>query len=351
MTAPLDLSLQVEISVNGGPILTELVSLQVEPAGPSSGCGGSCPLGQLCYCSGTPPNTTCSCDTWLTAPEIEIPLIPGDQISVAVSPASTANPEIDPSDDVMLLNFDGQPVGWDRRVELVEVIWPQSPCDPCSIIRANIATEGFNLPEGSTVDASFELEYLVNGTTVDIELVALSLSHGGGGGPCGQPCPLGEVCYCHGLPPDCDCGTWIKAPEIETELHAGDEIMVLLRPVPGALPELPGFDENDDEVMTPEPTCQDLINAGDGLLGDICGPNGEPDCQVDLFDFRCLAHDWLSCNEPLDANCKGCKFYSCYTGKDCQAGTRLGSVRTKADCGALGGQSVRCGVLGKCENL
>lgn len=48
---------------------------------------------------------------------------------------------------------------------------------------------------------------------------------------------------------------------------------------------------------------------------------------------------------------KGPDYYLCYTKKDCAAGSYLGSVKTKADCQAVGGKSVRKGLLGSCENL
>lgn len=48
---------------------------------------------------------------------------------------------------------------------------------------------------------------------------------------------------------------------------------------------------------------------------------------------------------------KGADYYLCYTKKDCAAGSYLGSVKTKEDCQAVGGKSVRKGLLGSCENL
>jgi len=52
------------------------------------------------------------------------------------------------------------------------------------------------------------------------------------------------------------------------------------------------------------PVCQDIID--DGLLAasDISGPDGTPDCYVNLYDFAAIAGDWLSCNDPQNAECE-----------------------------------------------
>ena len=39
-------------------------------------------------------------------------------------------------------------------------------------------------------------------------------------------------------------------------------------------------------MTTNEPKCP-------GLIADLSGPTGEPDCVVDLIDFSVLASEWL----------------------------------------------------------
>ncbi len=51
------------------------------------------------------------------------------------------------------------------------------------------------------------------------------------------------------------------------------------------------------------PTCADVIADGKVLMGDVSGPDGVPDCRVDLYDFARLALDWLRCNDPGEAEC------------------------------------------------
>jgi len=57
-------------------------------------------------------------------------------------------------------------------------------------------------------------------------------------------------------------------------------------------------------ITVSDPTCQDVID--DGLLkaSDISGPEGTPDCYVDLYDFAAFAGEWLSCNDPQDIGCE-----------------------------------------------
>ena len=55
------------------------------------------------------------------------------------------------------------------------------------------------------------------------------------------------------------------------------------------------------EVISP--TCADVIAEGLLLVGDISGPDGTPDCRVDLIDFAVMALDWLACNDPAEPEC------------------------------------------------
>ena len=61
--------------------------------------------------------------------------------------------------------------------------------------------------------------------------------------------------------------------------------------------------ENSDDVQIYIPTCEDLRNDGGAIAGDISGPEGVPDCLVNLNDFAIIALDWLYCNNPEDTDC------------------------------------------------
>lgn len=56
------------------------------------------------------------------------------------------------------------------------------------------------------------------------------------------------------------------------------------------------------EVISP--TCADVIAEGKLMPGDVSGPDGTPDCRIDLFDFVKMAQDWLRCNDPRAVECE-----------------------------------------------
>jgi len=61
----------------------------------------------------------------------------------------------------------------------------------------------------------------------------------------------------------------------------------------------------DEVTITVEdPTCQDIINDGLLIMGDISGPEEVPDCYVDLYDFAVFAGNWLRCNDPQNSECE-----------------------------------------------
>jgi len=62
------------------------------------------------------------------------------------------------------------------------------------------------------------------------------------------------------------------------------------------------YDEVTIEVASP--TCQDVIDDGLLMPVDISGPEGTPDCRIDLYDFAAFAGNWLRCNNPQDLNCE-----------------------------------------------
>ena len=51
-------------------------------------------------------------------------------------------------------------------------------------------------------------------------------------------------------------------------------------------------------------SCQEQIDLGYLLPGDISGPAGLPDCQVNMYDFAEIAENWTVCVDPADpVNC------------------------------------------------
>ncbi len=56
-------------------------------------------------------------------------------------------------------------------------------------------------------------------------------------------------------------------------------------------------------IVVVVPTCADVLADGLGYAIDLSGPEGVPDCHVDMFDFMVLIQDWLKCNDPADPIC------------------------------------------------
>ena len=61
----------------------------------------------------------------------------------------------------------------------------------------------------------------------------------------------------------------------------------------------------DELTITVEnPTCQDVIDNGLMIMGDLSGPEWTPDCYINLYDFAAFAGNWLRCNNPQDPQCE-----------------------------------------------
>lgn len=66
-----------------------------------------------------------------------------------------------------------------------------------------------------------------------------------------------------------------------------------------------GMAENSDTIMitVTSPTCADVIADGLTMPVDISGPDGSPDCKVDLYDLAEFARYWTKCNDPALPDC------------------------------------------------
>jgi hypothetical protein len=54
---------------------------------------------------------------------------------------------------------------------------------------------------------------------------------------------------------------------------------------------------------TGAPFVQGQLICEKNLITDISGPEGKPDCYVDIYDLITLATSWLQCNDPLAIEC------------------------------------------------
>lgn len=265
-STPDDVSTEVEVRVNGATVGSGIVPVGVTGATPSScapaACGGSCGGGTFDGASGVMgcrPDGAATCEC--ASPELEfalpmVPLRPEDEIMVLLRPAPGALPDFDPSDDVRILTFGS----WNRTLESFDV--EPDPTGPGSIIRAHLRVQLFeqnSVPLPMDTRVTFEQQ----GTEIGDEIMVILMPAPGaqpfcapascGAGVCGQANVNGadNDMFCD--PVECDCRLLGLSVQIATPVPVppGDEIVVILRPAPGALPELPGF--GDDELPRPPP--------------------------------------------------------------------------------------------------
>jgi len=80
-------------------------------------------------------------------------------------------------------------------------------------------------------------------------------------------------------------------PEKLVAILAAEEVEMLL------------VNEAGGDPVIPETPCEQQITGVSQLIADIWGPEGKPDCRVDLFDFFKVAELYLNCNDPNDPLC------------------------------------------------
>jgi len=283
-TAPRDLSTGMDLIVNGSPISSLIIPATVDgPIGDCGlgGCNGGCGNGTI---DGLANDLFChpeECDCGprdLVASFPPSPLLTGDEIMVILYPAPGALPEPNMGDDsVSMASWDGEPVFWDRRIEAVSLI-----PDPSTPGRFDVEVTWSAGIAGISSRAILrtDIVVLVNGEPVGLEGGCLDWIVPNTGRPCSVNCdePTCGDYFCGGSqnnalcrPFDspsggyCACATdSLNATISGISLQPEDEIMVILRPAPGALPPLPGF-EDDDATVIPGP-CPGDLNA-DGLIG------------------------------------------------------------------------------------
>ena len=275
-SVPLDLSTEVQILVNGTPASSSTYLVSVDPASgfctDGGSCGGSCGSGYidgvfnqlLCLPEG-PGDCACRFPS-ITAPSGSPPpeLQVEDEIMVLLMPAAGALPDPDPSDDVMIITFDGDPIYWNRQITSVDVTPTPVGTDLWDVrVDGAVQFKGL-LPYADwngEVHLGMNLDVLVNGTTVasaPLDFDPLPLASGVGCS-CGQTCatgPLGEdlECFWDPVRAVCSCN-WIWEQTFPgIALAPGDSLTIHAIPVPGALPELPGFEEDDEFDLACCPT-------------------------------------------------------------------------------------------------
>ncbi len=334
-----DLSTEFEVRVNGVPLDTETITLMADPgSGPSPTgscfdcagiCGGTCGAGsgtdwdcvrdadcfpggvQDCKCIGKPGG---GIDPPILPLATAVSLQPGDEIMVLLRPAPGALPETEPSDDVRVITFSGQTVGWNRRILSVDILpSPVHLPDSFFDIWVDIDVAAIN-QSGQTLEIGTEVELLINGVPAGAQSPCLdwisAVAPCSGvecSGTCGSTGCSGSsgsaTCQITGDLSVCACTSdpySILFPAVIVE--PDDVLVVTLRPVPGALPELPGFGDDDEEDCRPEdPTL--VIRAGtpDVLSWDETAESYDV-VRGDLATLRSSSGDFTPATQTCEGN-------------------------------------------------
>jgi hypothetical protein len=194
---------------------------------------------------------------------------------VLLRPAPGAVPESDTSNDSLRITFDGNPTYWNRSItSIVPTPSPGGPDMWDIAVGGAIQFKGLDpfVDFNGQVHLGMDVEVQVNGTPVATTPVGFDpfpLATGVGCA-CNDPCatgPLGETLDCFWDPNviDCTCN-WLWNETIPgVPASTGDEIIVLLRPAPGALPELPPLPDDDEFplVCCPFGTDVDVLPTAD----------------------------------------------------------------------------------------
>ncbi|MEC9373830.1 MAG: hypothetical protein VYC34_08300 [Planctomycetota bacterium] len=308
-SAPLVLDTEIALEVNGIRRNASIVQYDLNALGgcvDGGNCGGSCGNYSqdgfadllLCVREGTGPGgqSDCACRTpTITANFPGVDLEPGDAVRFILAPGPGGLPEQDTTNDFIRETFDGDPIFWERRLKNVRL---EEDAAGAHHDRFDVDTIG------DTNERPASLAYIViillNGVEVnsDVACNGLFIANPGGCDSCGNLC---HVADCDGDPitlhceiqqyfdPTCYCtATSVWGFELPEPLTPDDEVLVVLRPAPGALPELPGFEE-DEEAVRLDPCPADLD--GDGVVG--------------AADLAALLGSWAEFGVPADFNGDG----------------------------------------------
>lgn len=318
-SAPLNLSTEAVLRVNGVDRASVTTTAIVAGGsgvgcGPGLGCVGGCGnvsidggMAAALLCSHQGPCDATGCDCACEFPPIlglfpPQPLGPGDEIVVILRPAPGALPEPDPTPDERHIGaWDGEPLFWDRGVESVRLIPLGTPgaYDVKVMWGFGIRTAGAGARMGTDIvvragGVEVGVHAACDGWITAPPGVGCMACDGSGCGSvmCGSTAtPMTcRLIQNNGGDAFCGCGQGGLCDVVPgVVVTTGDEIVVILRPAPGALPTLPGF-EDDDERTARVPGCVGDLD-GDGVVG--------------APDLALLLGDWAAPGGPADLNGDG----------------------------------------------
>lgn len=326
-SAPVNASMLVSLRRNGvavpGGIAT--INVQLNPGAGfcgAGGCGPGCGSGYVngvlntMLCLEDPPGCpsgNCDCECRIPSITWEFPgqeFEPGDEITVILTPlpGSASDPTGDPN--TWKTTFDGLPYFWNRQVQSVEILPPESgrPGKVDLLVSGAVIWHGVIQPS----DLAFEVHLVdATGHSVASGLVGGSMSPSGdalacGGIGCGGLCGVwnGVQVDCYSFPNiwflPCVCGGNWLFPFPDWDPSDLDGLSIVLKPAPGSLPELPGLPSDPTPICPPSDLTGDCKVNGDDL-GELLGQWGpcagcsadfDHDGDVDGNDLGELLGDW-----------------------------------------------------------
>jgi hypothetical protein len=314
--APFDASMDMIVLVNGtcvAPATRFELNIDSHTAGACGAgppCSGSCGsytlngddgLPLLCYKDGecTPTFCDCDCGAWLSAVIPDVSLVVGDEITIILYPAPAAT---DPDfHHITRMTFDGGVTAWNRGLETLTAT--PGPAGGMDVEVSGYVEYGGD-PEAfpDFLNLDLEVELRINGTPHATQIIQIGGTVASGNpcatGGCGTACGIvgGAPKTCQDFPGTllgCACGTdWLTTFNA-VPAAAGDEIIVLLRPAPGAIPEVfPG-----DDALSPVVLAVGEAGGGPTLLRQnapnpfrpatmISFRTGRPgDVRIEVFDL------------------------------------------------------------------
>ncbi|MHC4909589.1 MAG: hypothetical protein ACYTF9_07730 [Planctomycetota bacterium] len=312
-----DLTTTVEFLVNGTSAGAQTMTAIASP-----GCPG-CPPEFNCVWVGDGTDEW-ACQAAMTKVELVVLLQPGDEIMVILHPAPGTAPDSDTTDDTLSQPFNDAPVFWNRSITGLWVEQtagaPDSFFDIFIDVRATASYFG-------ELDLGCRAELLVDGkptASAPVSQLDLPLAFN----PCAfESCDDTVACVMNPLEgwwgtcqPDeeldeCGC-LYHPVPDQQPlpffaaiPIDPGSTITVILRPVPGALPELPGFPDDDEEEIPGPPPCpadtngDAIVDVEDlvavildwGCLGANCAGDVNGDAIVDVQDLVAVIVAWGQC--------------------------------------------------------
>ncbi len=304
-SAPSELGVELELSINGVPLATQThedcVIWEISDAGggqadctvSADSCGTLVHNGESATAHIDSPFGTCSLSP-MTAVFPAVELQPEDEIMVLLRPAPGTLPEPDDQDDVGILIFGS----WNRRLVSVDVE-PSAAGGPDTydvsaevVLEMHSGSSNVMLPlgidtepyagdpcceeacccppcscteEGCGGGGSFDSFFDIFIDAGEDRFIVDPVCDGTCDTTCGQVCQINnpEMMAMTCDPDDCICRsepfvlTWEAIP-----VDPGGELVIILKPVPGALPELPGFPDDEETIPVPR-ICDDLSDCAD----------------------------------------------------------------------------------------